>query len=53
MVPKPLDGEVGSFVIASLEETWELLQSADVASALRVSGPIALYHAMKNWGWEV
>ncbi len=50
---KPIDGEVGSFVIALLEETWALLQSADIASALRVSGPMALYHTMRNWGWEV
>jgi 8-oxo-dGTP pyrophosphatase MutT (NUDIX family) len=48
---KPLDGEVGSFVLASAEEAWMTFRSQAVASALRVSGPLAMYHALRHWGW--
>ncbi len=50
---RPLDREVGSFLLTSLEEAWALLREPDVASALRVSGPLALYHAMKTWSLEI
>lgn len=50
---QPLDREVGSFLLAPLEEVWTLLRAQEVASALRVSGPIALYHAMKKWDWTM
>ncbi len=50
-VLKPLDREVGSFVLAPAQEAWSLLRTPETASALRVSGPVALYHAMRNWGW--
>jgi hypothetical protein len=52
-VLKPLDLEVGSFLLAPADEAWALLRAQDVASALRVSGPVALYHATRNWGWGV
>ncbi len=47
---QPLDREVGSFLLASIDEAWALLRRGDIASALRQSGPLALYHAMKAWG---
>lgn len=50
---RPLDREVGSFLLTSLAEAWTLLREPNVASALRVSGPLALYHAMKTWGLEI
>jgi isopentenyldiphosphate isomerase len=50
---RPLDDEAGSFLLTSLDEAWTLLREPNVASALRVSGPLALYHAMKTWGLEI
>ena len=50
---RPLDREVGSFLLTSLEEAWTLLREPNIASALRVSGPLALYHAMKAWSLEI
>lgn len=52
-IMQPLDQEVGSFLLATLEEAWTLLRAQDVASALRVSGPITLYHAMRKWDWSM
>ena len=48
---KPLDGEVGSFVLTLPEEAWMTFRVREVASALRVSGPLALYHATRYWDW--
>ena len=50
-VVRPLDREVGSFVLAPLDEAWSFFRAQDIASALRVSGPSALYHALRAWAW--
>lgn len=51
-VLKPLDREVGSLVLAPLDEAWALFRAHDIASALRVTGPHALYHTLRGWGWK-
>lgn len=48
---RPLDGEVSAFVLAPIAEVRRMLARDDVASALRVSGPLALDHAASHWGW--
>ncbi len=48
---RPLDREVSSFLLAPIDETRKLLQRDDVASALEVSGPMALAHASERWQW--
>lgn len=49
----PLDREVSAFLLISLEEAGAWLDRDDVASALRVSGPLALDHAADEWHWGV
>jgi isopentenyldiphosphate isomerase len=46
---RPLDKEVSCFLMSPLEDACRLMQGPDVASALRFSGPLALYHAMTKW----
>ncbi|MBN2001533.1 hypothetical protein JW935_28585 [candidate division KSB1 bacterium] len=47
----PRDREAGSILMATMSETWNLLRTHKIASALRFSGPEALYFAMKEWDW--
>lgn len=47
----PRDREVACFLLLPFEEAWSVLQTEQVSSSLRVSGPIALYHAMREWGY--
>jgi 8-oxo-dGTP pyrophosphatase MutT (NUDIX family) len=49
---RPLDGEVSAFVLAPIAEARRMLVRGDVASALRISGPLALDHAAKKWHWQ-
>jgi len=49
---QPKDKEVEAFILAQLADAYDMLRGKKVASALRISGPHALYHAVTQWGWE-
>jgi hypothetical protein len=48
----PVDGEVSSFSEMPIDEVWRQIEGGDVASALLVSGPMALHHAAESWKWH-
>ena len=50
-----LDGEVAMFRQTTIDAVWGLLRGRDAASALRMSGPVALRYAAESWGrdWSV
>jgi isopentenyldiphosphate isomerase len=45
------DGEVESFLLMQVRDVRDAIRDDTVASALRVSGPLALDHAVKTWEW--
>jgi hypothetical protein len=49
---EPKDKEVEAFIFAQLADAYDMLREEKVASALSISGPYALYHAVTQWGWE-
>ncbi len=52
---RPVDGEVDGFIVVSVEEALKISRGPKAASALMISGPLAINHAIRTrrfWSME-